>query len=166
MPVLGKDDPFWNGAVAAQDLASEHLADTTVEYTYEITLNIKQEKLTLLEHITAYKNVWAHLISCYKPLGNLYFIEYCKSGQAHLHGYLTIAYPSNSLFISDEHFLRDLSRQVFLLLPKKYWRQHVGSRYLSNYRKLVSPALCLNMKNYLSTNWLNYIEKNAQKNCV
>lgn len=139
--------------------APEHLA--VMQQYYEVTINIKQDKMTLLEHINVYKNVWAHLKNIYNIKEDLYFIEYCKSGQPHLHGYVRISYPINAMQIDDEHFLRDISKTVFKLLPKKYWKQHVNAKYFPSMAKLISPALCLNMKNYLSTNWVDYIKKNA-----
>ena len=57
---------------------NEHLAETTVE-TLEITINFPQSGMTLLEHIQVYKDLWQELKAEFKPIKDLYFIEYCKT---------------------------------------------------------------------------------------
>lgn len=151
---------------AAQGLAPEHLAVNTEDYvvTYELTINFPRKKLSILEHIECYKSIWAHLKKIYNTEDALYFIEYCKSGDAHLHGYLRIKYPINAYSISDEHFLKDVAKQIYLMLPKVYWKQYTKNLVFNEYyRRVKAPAVCINMKNYLSTNWVNYIKKNAQE---
>lgn len=153
-------------ATTAQGLAPEHLADYTegLTYTYEITVNIPQKRMTLLQHIEVYKNIWAHLVKLYNTNDHLYFVEYCKSGNAHIHGYLRVTYPENALSIDDEHFVKDIAKQIYLNLPKTYYKQFTQKHvYFPYYRLFKAAAVCINMKNYLHTNWTKYIEKNALK---
>lgn len=149
--------------------ASEALAVSTLDsdnsYTqvFEITVNLN-ENLPILEYINVYKELWEHLLEQYKVVDRqLYFIEYCKSGKPHLHGYMEVRYHIETLFaLSDQTMLRNFARTIYLKLPTKYWKQFKNKlKYNSAYRKLKAPAICLSLNNIVSTNWENYIKKNA-----
>lgn len=148
------------------ELNNEHLAETTVE-TLEITINFPQSGMTLLEHIQVYKDLWQELKTEFKPIKDLYFIEYCKTGQAHIHGYLQVNVHANTYSLcqfDDSLLLKMFVKPIFKNLPKKYWIQYTKKHTIDNYlRRFKSPAVCLNLKNYLSTNWVDYISKNAPK---
>jgi len=183
MSKLDVNHPFWDiPVVQAQksDLSDPSstgqfygklLTDLTEEQdtftqVYEITLNVN-ENIDLPSHITLYKTVWAQVLKAYKCVKNLYYIEYCKSGQPHLHGYIEIEYHVNSLKYDDEHFIRDLARTIFLSLPKRLWKQFKNKFVINNHlRRGKSAALCLNMKNFIHTNWDRYIKKNAPQNII
>lgn len=150
------------GSIAPQELASEDLAEP-LEYTYEITVNFPQKKLTTFEHIECYKDIWQNLMFDYKVSRSEMHIEYCKSGQAHLHGYVTIAYHPNAIKYDDEHFLKDLAKFFYKLLPKVYYKQFALMSYDAHLRRLKAPAVCINMKNCIHLNWETYINKNACK---
>lgn len=142
----------------AEGLAPEHLAETMVQ-VYEITVNIPQGKLSTIQHIDIYKNVWLHLTNTYNPSRNIYFIEYCKTGQAHIHGYLEIHFPPQVVVYDDSLLLRMVAKEIFMILPKTYYKQYAKADINPHYRRLKTPAVCLNLKNILSSNWEEYIEK-------
>lgn len=162
------DEIFGINSGAAQALAAEHLADTTDYFsnTYEITINIKQDKMSKLEHLQVYKDIWAHLLKQYNVVNHSYHVEKCESQQFHIHGYMTVKHHINSYCYEDSFFLRAFAKQIFLILPRKYWKQYINAKYDGALRRLKCPAVCLNLKNVISQNWTNYIEKNAQKKCV
>lgn len=137
------------------------LAKEVFQYVYEITINYPIDQMSMAQHIQSYKYIWEELKKVYKVTRDSYFIEYCKSGQAHLHGYIEIEYPANAFKYEDEHFLKDVAKTIFKKLPKKYYKQFHNAKIIPYYRQLKTPALLLNLKNILETNWVNYIKKNA-----
>lgn len=145
-----------------RDVAPEHLADT-IDYTYEITINIPSLKMSLQEHLDVYKAVWDYLLTKYKPINDLYFVERCKSEQPHIHGYITVRYPINIVYYDDCHMLRDVAQTIFKILPKKYYKQYSKCKIFPHFRMLDTPAVRLNLKTILESNWTKYIEKNAPK---
>jgi len=171
--MMSKDDIFWDSPIVqTQHRSVRELGSSTEDepkkftQLYEITINFPSKQSTAI-HVQAYKMIWQELIKKYIITKDLYYIEYCKSGQPHLHGYLEIEYPINALKIDDELMIRDISVNIFKMLPKTLWKQYKNkAKYNQYFRQLKCPALCINMKNLLSSNWTEYIQKNAHKNCV
>lgn len=166
--IFEKDHVFWSGE--AQSLADEHLAVVQTnnhEKLYqvvEITLNIRQDKMSLLQHISAYKELWRIFKDEYKGRDDKYYIEYCKSGQPHLHGYMTIELHQNVFFYSTTELLKMLAKTFYLNLPRKYYKQLANAKINEVWKMFKAPAVTLNLKNFLYKNWEEYIEKNAVKN--
>lgn len=132
---------------------------------YEITINYPAPELYLLEHIQTYKDLWAQIKSEYDSYNDYYVIEYCKTGQPHLHGYMSMDYNIKTMAFEDELFLEALFKSILKKLPKKLFKMNMNKRiYNPGFRRLKSPAICLNMKNLLSHNWENYIEKTRVQN--
>lgn len=148
----------------AQGFTPEHLAATIDDKYYEvfeITINFPQEKMSLLQHLDCYRTIWEGLCKYYRPRNQTYFVEYCASKQAHIHGYMEIGYLPGFQDISDEIIMKEFARRIYLMLPKKYWKQYAKMEYRELIRRLKGPAVCLNLKNLLGQGWTNYIEKNA-----
>lgn len=147
-----------------QDLAEVKQNDQEefFEQVYEITINFKKPaKLDDAMHVLCYREMWLELVDRYKPTKHTYYIERCKTGQAHLHGYVQIKYPMTLFNQTDKIFLESISRFFFKRLPKKYWNQFLRATYKPHYRQLNTPAVHIEMKNFLNTNWETYISKNA-----
>lgn len=149
----------------AQGLAPEHLAvpyenlDNYYTNVYEITINIPMEGLSVVEQKTVYELVWKHLLSLHKIKAEQYFIEYCKSGQMHIHGYVEMYHHANTSTLDDQYFMEMIARDIFLKLPKKYWKQQKKAVIHPFFRMYKTPAVCINIKDILSSNWLKYITK-------
>lgn len=146
--------------------APEHLADIIeddkIKRVYEVTVNFPQKDMLLLQHVECYKSLWDDIIKHYKPVSQLYTIEYCKSGQAHLHGLLEIVYPIQIIKYDDKHLLDDLMKFIYLRLPKNLWRQYMHRvSYDASIARMKTPAVCLNIKNVICKNWIDYMKKNA-----
>lgn len=147
-----------------QALDVEYWADNTIKFIYEITLNINEPTLSLVQIIDVYKTVWAHLTNIYKTTREMYYIEYCKSGNPHLHGYIEVEYPINIMMVDDRYMIEDVAINTIKKLPRKYYKQYLNKRkFYPHYRLLKMPCLCINLKNFLSDGWINYIQKNAPK---
>lgn len=151
----------------AQAFTAEHLAETIadeqISQVVEITINIPKDKMQLLQHIDLYKDIWSYFKKQYKGYDDKYVIEYCKSGQPHLHGYMTIDLNSNVINYPTEELLKMLAKTIYLILPRKYYKQ-LNNAHINEYFKLFkAPAVTLNLKNLLYKNWCDYIEKNAPK---
>lgn len=151
-----------DSTVTAQDLASEHLAELC--FSVEITINIPpkvQAKLTLVEQISMYRNLFESLKLEYNAPRGTNTIEYCKSGYPHLHGWIDIKLPANVYQYDDREILRMIAKSIYLKLPKCLYKQFANAIIDGNFRRLKTPLLCLNLKNVLSQEWVNYIQKNA-----
>lgn len=132
--------------------------------TYEITVNFKQDKMTIVEHLDAYRNIWDHLKKQFRVVKDCYHVEKCESKQLHIHGYMTIEHHMNSYCYEDSLKVRAIAKQIFLILPRKYWKQFINARYDASIQRLKCPAVCISMKEILHNNWQNYMTKNAQQN--
>lgn len=147
----------------------EHLADSiddkykeTFKQVFEITINLNEKDLHLLQYIELYKDLFETLKFQRAVTRGSYEIEYCKSGLPHLHGFLEIEYPYSQTFlnISDECLLNDFIRPMFLKLPKRYWIQYTRKHtFKEHFRQWKSAAVCINLKNILSSGWVEYMKK-------
>lgn len=151
------------------DEAHEHLADpidantaTTIEITINLPRDREFKKLSMLQQVNLYRDLWEHLveeaIKCNKKV-HRYEIEYCQDKFPHLHGYITyynlpVHYP--------EGLLHDITRYIYLKLDKKYWKHYGKREFNASILRMKTPAVCLNYKNVLHSNWIGYITKNAQ----
>lgn len=160
MVVMTKDDPFWDSDV----VQAEAEAPSTGQYysqTMELTINVKQDKMTLIEHIDCYRKIWAHLEETFN-CKSYYVIEYCKSGQAHTHGFLAVQLHINTYNYSDKNIAEMVVKPIYKMLPKKYYLQFTKKHTWHNeYRRWKAPAVCLNIKNAIYKNWIDYCNKNA-----
>lgn len=129
----------------------------------ELTINIKQDKMTMIEHIDVYKELFENLKAEYNATAGAYEIEYCKSGQLHIHGWMDINLHINVYQYDTSEILRMIAKSIFIKLPKKYYKQYAKADVNETIKRFKSPAVVLNLKNLLSRQWVEYIEKNASK---
>jgi len=151
----------WIDEVYSKDAESQHSSTGQFHsYTFEITINYPAPELSLIEHIQSYKDLWAQILNEYNGYNDLYEIEFCRSGQAHLHGTMAINLPLNTLLIEDEHILDMMLVSILKKLPIRLWKTNKRKRnYNPGFRMIKTPAVCLNLKNVLASNWKKYIEK-------
>lgn len=148
----------------AQGFTPEHLAETKV--TLEVTLNVPRYKLynslSLTEKTELYKNIWETLKQTLpsKDVKSFYVIEYCRSGEPHLHGYFT--------FYTTQHIqgglVMDFVKSYYKQLPKVYYKQISQHPYNEYYDRFCAPAICVNYKKILHINWETYIKKTHPNN--
>lgn len=141
--------------------SSEDLAET-IERVYEITVNIPKKYYDDFEMTDVYKTIWEKIAKEYKSVKYRYVLEYCKTGQLHTHGYLTVNHPANNYyFIDDEIRLKGLWLSIMKLIDKRLFKINNNKYiYKKEYDKCYSPAICINAKNVLSEKWVGYIQKN------
>lgn len=132
-------------------------------YTYQITINLKPQKMKIVEMICFYKELWQRLAEKYRSTKHLYFVEYCLSGTPHIHGYLQVDYPYAFWKYDEKFFLDEINRTIFMMLPKHYWMQYTKKIKYLPFSETQTPAVHVALRNILSTNWENYIQKNALK---
>lgn len=160
-----------------QPLAGEYLAETKAKHNvetkdevirqvYEITINIPSKYYENIEMLDVYKTIWQKLTKEYKSPINHYVVEFCKSNQMHIHGYMYVDHPANNFYINDEGLrLHGIWLYIMKLLDKRLWRINNNRyTYQKHYRKCFSPAICINCKDIVFDEWLEYINKNAPKN--
>lgn len=157
----------------AQPLAGEHLAESkelnnieTIEQVYEITINIPSKYYENIEMLDVYKTVWTKLTKEYKSKKHHYVVEFCKSNQMHIHGYMYVDHPANKFYDIDEGLrLNGMWLYIMKLLDRRLWRINNNRyTYQKHYRKCFSPAICINCKEVVFDEWIEYISKNAPKN--
>lgn len=138
----------------------------TIEQVYEITLNIPSKYYTDFNMLDVYKTIWQKILKEYKVEKNHYVIEYCKSMQMHIHGYIYVQHPANRFYEIDESIrLNGLWTFIMKQIDQRLWRMNKNRyTYQKHYRKCFSPALCINCKEVLTSGWENYMQKNAPKN--
>lgn len=127
----------------------------------EVTINIKQDRMSLLEHLEVYKSLWNDVKKEYDGDG-IYFVEYCSSGQAHIHGYLEVYVLPEIINYDTSELLRMFARSYFLKLPRKYFKQFANAKINEYFKLIKTPAVTINIKNILCSNWQDYITKNAR----
>lgn len=138
--------------------------DDYYSQVYEVTVNVPLEGLSVVEQKRVYETVWTELLKKHRVKAQQYFIEYCKSGQMHIHGYIEMYHHKKLCCFDDNYFLEMIARDIFLQLPKKYWKQQKKSTYHAFFRMYKTPAVCINMKEILSSNWLQYMTKTGGEN--
>lgn len=132
-----------------------------LEITINLPISVFSKKIELIDKINLYKNLFEELKKEYNVKSASYEIEYCKSGEPHMHAYIECFLHSNFMFYEDEHILKMFAKSIFKKLPKKIYIQLSRAKIDAPIRRLKTAALCLNLKNIISQNWENYIKKNA-----
>lgn len=151
-----------------RDEAPEHLAEPLISYNIEITIALPQNckdyrYLPLLDKIKSYANVFENIKAEYRAQSGFYTIEYHANGEPHLHGYLDIQLHVNTFTYDIEDILKMIARSIFLKLPKVLFKQFAKADVNPYLKRFKSPAVCLNIKNVLQKEWVDYINKNALK---
>lgn len=156
------DEHLAGGMPPKQSLDPDAYLHTVV---LEVTINLPPLKNYLLsselEKIEMYKELWntgVMAISA-KNYDQNYFIEYCKSGLPHLHGYIKyIGVPDHSR----RGLVMDFVRAIYRKLHRGAWRQIAQYPYEARIDRFKAPALCVNYKKVLFHGWTSYITKNAR----
>lgn len=149
-------------ALAAEDLAA--LYTISIELTIALPQNCRQyRELTLLEKVNCYHKLWNHFKKEYKASKGSYTIEYHRNGNPHLHGYLEVNLHPNMYHYDTAHILRMFAKTLFLEMPKSLYKQYTKADVNEYLRRFKSPAVTLNLKEYIHKNWVNYCNKNAAK---
>lgn len=158
-------DPFDVFDIKRRDneVTLEHLA-----VTLEITIALPQKDkhyrcLSLPEKVNVYKNLWSNFCCEYNATEGCHQIEYHSSGEPHLHGYAKINLSPKHWDYSTTELLRMIARSLFLKMPKSAFKQFARAEINEYYKRFRSPAVTINVKTYLSTEWLNYMNKNVEK---
>lgn len=167
--MLDKNDLFWDDSSVTRHSDSKNsralgsnIANEYYKQIMEITINVPQGNMSLVEHTRMYNELWNHIKTSWKSTKDLYFVEYCKSGQAHIHGFVEFELHQNTPLDSDEALLREFNKGILKKLPLKLYKLNIKKQHINVYfRSLKCPAVCLNLKNTLDTNWENYMRKNA-----
>lgn len=155
-------------AFTAEDLAEICLKnkarDETESYTLELTINCppsakEYKKLSLLAKIEYYKALFDAFCKEHNAGQSQYIIEYCRSGNPHLHAYVNVKIPSKIMFAGTEELLRMFARFIFLQLPRTCFKQFATAKIDERLKVFTSPAVHINMKDYLSQGWVDYMNK-------
>lgn len=155
------DEIFGLDSKNTQSLADEYLA-VTLELTIAIPQNIKEYKtLTLLEKINVYRNLFDNFKTEYNSISGAYQIEYHQNGNPHLHGYIEVLLHPNTFNYPTVEILRMFAKSIFLMMPRSVFRQFRTADVNEHLKRFKSPAVVINIKNLLSKEWVNYINKNA-----
>lgn len=145
----------WNRSISLADTTNAYRV--TIEYTINLSPSVLK-KLSLIEKVRMYKEIHENLKAEYRGEG-IYTIEYCKSGEPHIHGYLDINLSPQQWLMEDKLILQMLAKSIYLKLPRSVFKQYGSMKYDYGIRRLKSPAVCLNLKNCISKGWIDYIEK-------
>lgn len=141
--------------------------DSTWQYLcIEITIALPQKhkeyrNLTLHEKMNVYENMWENLKAEYNAQSGAYAIEYHDNGFPHIHGYLHVKLHPNTFNYETKEILKMFAKSVFLKAPRSLYKQFINAEINEYLRRFKSPLVTLNIKNYLSKEWVNYMEKNA-----
>lgn len=157
------DSIFELNGGAAQELASEHLADH-FDINIEMTINLPitaWKHATLIQKVETLKSLHRDLLAEYNSTTGAYTIEYCKSGEPHIHAYMNIKLHYNFYQYGNEEILKMFAKSIFLKLPKKLYKQFSKAEVNTHLNRFRSPAVVLNIKNVLSKGWVDYMYKNA-----
>lgn len=144
-----------------RDEAPEYLA-VVVELTINLPSNSKDLKqLNLLQKTNILKEIFQNFKEEYKATSGSHEIEYCKTGEPHLHGFLETQLHPNVYSYETSELLRMFAKSIFLKLPKSIYKQFAKADINEYLKRFKSPAVCLNLKNILSHGWTDYMQKNA-----
>jgi len=165
----------WINEVYTKGNAGENppeLAANTDDYewrqVYELTLNIPRKRMSLLQHIEVYRTVISEVKKNFWVVRSFEAIEYCKSGQPHMHAYLDIGYKEHHAAFSDKQLCESLVQFIYKLLPRVYYKQFTSkgcwNPLLRRWKHERTSAVCVNMKEFLHCNWEKYISKDIEKN--
>jgi len=157
--------------IEAQSLADEQFAEPLVnsKYVIELTLNMpyhipffKKKTIDQKKHylIILFLNLCCEYNSkCYK-----YVIEYCVSGEPHLHAFMETELSSKLWTYGITEILRMFAKSIFMKLPKSMYKQFASAEILHHIQRFRCPAMCINLKDNFDDGWKNYIEKTQE--CV
>lgn len=144
----------------AQALAAEHLVSIRIAVTINIPPNSKDYKrLDVPAKVNMYKELWRTLCIEYETYRDDYVIEYCKSGEPHLHGTLFFRMHPNIVTYPDREVLRMVAKSIFMKLPRSAYKQFANAKINEYFNIFNTPAVCLKMPQVLSEGWSDYMKK-------
>lgn len=153
------DDVFGFTSEGAQSLADEQYA-VVVEITISYPQKCKYYKtLTLQQKINCYIELFNNLKAEYNATSGEYCIEYHVNKEPHLHGHIEVNLPANTFNYSTSEMLRMFAKSIYLKLPKSCYKQFAKADINEYLKRFKAPAVCLNIKNVLKKEWVNYCNK-------
>lgn len=161
------DDVFDLKSGAKNDTCCHsYLVSPSITVDLAVTINLppkckEYKSLSLLEKINVYKELWNTICVEYNALQSHYVVEYCKSGEPHIHGTIKMQLHSNVCSYDSIEICRMVAKSIFLKLPRSAFKQFGKAKLNSYFNIFDSPAVYIKMPQILSQGWEEYKQKNA-----
>lgn len=151
-------------ALAAHTITEENTkCRIVIEYTVNVSPKHWPKDYSLIQKMERLKMISEEIVKEYQTVRGSYRIEYCKSGEPHLHGFLEVELPPQFFAVLDCEILRMFAKTIFMQLPRPCYKQFATASIHSYLRRFTSAAVVLNLKNCLEQGWVDYINKSAFK---